>query len=57
MHEERFLIAQFVKNIVFRNNRFIKNESLPSHEKPNEKGIVIDKSCVDAIVEDVKKES
>ena len=56
-HEERLLIAEHVENLVFRNNRFIKNEALPSHQKPNEKGIVIDKSCVDAIVEDVKKES
>lgn len=55
MHEERFLIAKFVKNLVFRNNRFIKNENLPSHQKFNENGIIVTDSCVDVIVEDVKK--
>lgn len=54
-HEERLLIANYVKNLVFRNNKFIKNEALPSHAQPNAKGIVIADTCVDAIVEDVKK--
>ncbi len=56
MHEERFLIASFIKNLVFRNNRFIKNEDLPSHAKVGEKGYVIHPTCVDAIVEDPKTE-
>ncbi len=55
MHEERFLRASFTKGLVFRNNRFIKNESLPSHEKVGENGIVIHDTCVDPIIEDVKK--
>lgn len=55
MHEERFLRASFTKGLVFRNNRFIKNESLPSHEKVGENGIVIHDTCVDSIIEDVKK--
>ncbi len=55
MHEERFLIAKHVENLVFKNNKFIKNELLPAHNKPNEKGIVIADSCVNSIIEDVKK--
>ncbi len=52
LHEERFLIAKFVENLVFRNNRFIRNSSLPSHAKVGEKGYLIDSTCVNAVVED-----
>ena len=56
MHEERFLIAKYTKNLVFRNNRFIRNESLPSHEVTGENGIIIHETCTDTLVELPKEE-
>lgn len=41
MHEERFLNGHNVSGLVFKNNRFIKNTSLPAHEKIGDKGIQI----------------
>ncbi len=41
MHEERFLNGHNVSGLVFKNNRFIRNTSLPAHEKIGDKGIQI----------------
>ncbi len=54
MHEERFLSASHIDGLVFKNNRFIKNESFPTHQKTGENGIAIHSSCVNTIIEDVK---
>ena len=51
MHEERFLLAMGVENLTFRNNRFVRNESLPAHPVVGEKGIQLGSVCKDLHIE------
>lgn len=53
MSGARFLNASAVENLIFKNNFFKKNETLPHHPQPSPNGIrVVD--CVNADVEDCK---
>ena len=51
MREERFIDASFVENLVFKNNTYKRNGSLPSHPKPSDNGIRLT-NCVGADVEE-----
>ena len=51
LHEERFLWALGVENLVFRNNRYIRNENIPTHSVVGEKGILIGAGCKDLYIE------
>ena len=55
MHEERFLYARFVEGLVFRNNTYIDNPELPTQDKIGENGIDVDDTCINCVIEDVKK--
>ncbi len=52
MHEKRFIGAEYVENLVMRNNRFIRNEAFPAHEQVGENGISLSDTCVNACVEE-----
>ncbi len=54
LHEERFLYARYTENLVFRNNRYIKNTNLPAQEKIGENGFDVDETCKNVIIENVK---
>jgi hypothetical protein len=49
--DDRFLVAKNVKNLVMRNNRFKKNENLPSHKTGDESGIRVDETVTESILE------
>ena len=51
MHEERFLSADNVEDLVFRGNRFLQNDKLPSHPKTGQNGIELGDTCPNAQVE------
>lgn len=51
LHEERFLLAAGIENLVFRNNRFVRNESLPMHPVVGEKGILLGSACKNLNIE------
>ena len=55
MHEERFLYAANVENLIFRNNRFRENLSLPAHGKLGNNGIETGNGCRNIAIEPVKK--
>jgi hypothetical protein len=54
MSSERFLNASLVENLVFKNNTFKKNDSLPLHPKPAANGIRV-VNCPGAEIEEPKK--
>ena len=51
MSGERFMDASLVENLVFKNNTFRKNDSLPTHPEIAPNGIRVE-NCVNAEVED-----
>jgi len=53
MHDKRFLIADHVQNLVFENNRFVYDPSLPTHGQIGENGIKIGQHCQDVSIKDM----
>ncbi|MBO5069711.1 MAG: right-handed parallel beta-helix repeat-containing protein [Roseburia sp.] len=51
MHEKRFLYARHVENLVFRNNRFIQNDSLPAHGEIGAEGLDVNETCRSVVVQ------
>ena len=54
MSSERFMRASLVENLVFKDNRFKKNESLPVHGKPSENGLCVT-DCINGEIEEPKR--
>lgn len=53
MHEERFLYAANVENLIFRNNHFLENPALPAHGKLGTDGVLIGEGCRNIEIEPV----
>jgi hypothetical protein len=53
MSGERFMDASLVENLVFKNNTFRKNDSLPTHPEIAPKGIRVE-NCVNVEIENCK---
>lgn len=51
MHEKRFLHAAFVDGLVFKNNKFICDSSLPAHGTVGEDGFAVEDSCLNVRIE------
>lgn len=53
-HEKRFLSARFVRGLVFADNTFALDETLPSHKQVGEEGIRME-NCEDCVIETAKE--
>jgi len=51
MHEKRFLSMHNSKNVIFRNNKYICNPSMPAHQQIRQDGISVS-DCKDCIIEE-----
>lgn len=51
--EKRFLWADHTENLVFRNNKYIEDPSLPKHGATGESGVGFSASCVNCFAEEV----
>ena len=53
MHEERFLYAANVENLIFRKNHFLENPTLPAHGKLGTDGVQLGEGCRNIEIEPV----
>jgi hypothetical protein len=53
-HEKRFLYARFAENLVFRNNTYTLDETLPAKSPIGKSGIQLD-NCINCIIEEPKE--
>ncbi len=52
MHEKHFVVARNLKELCFRNNRYIFDASLPSHPGRDDRGVIVF-SCEKTFVEEI----
>lgn len=55
LHEKRFLAAKNVDGLIFKNNTYKQNDSLPAHGEAGEGGFKLEPSCANTDIEPVKE--